>query len=102
VKRHVIPYGVWDTMSDQSTLYRIARPGMIVSDGDLDEDQVAGWNGVFLFPSTGGAVRLIAGRFSIGAVSPSGCRVALSPQVTKRDSYLRVLDLCMDGRNENR
>jgi hypothetical protein len=101
-KRRVVPYGVWDTMADLSTLYRLTRRGLIISGGELDEDEVDGWNGVFLFPEDGGVVRLMSGRYVIGAVSPSGCRIAVSPQSSRRRPglYLRVIDLCLEMSHE--
>ena len=96
-ERHLVPYGIWDTQSSQSQVYRLSRPGLIISGGDQSDEEVDGWNGVFLFPfGRRDAVRLIEGRHTIGDISPDGCRLALGWSLTKRKpkNFVRVIDVC--------
>jgi len=91
-----IPYGYWDQSEPPSYAYFAARTGILGIGRRYERDDRAGFAGLFLFESKTRVTRLLAGVVDIFAISPGGCRIALSHKETAsaRRARIKIVELC--------
>ncbi len=102
-----IPYGVWTSYAQLSAI----RRGIVVSGGSGQNSKTPGYRGLYLFDDKLEAVRLIAGKATLAATSPDGCRLAFEHHLLEPDPNasgtadsvmptMKMIDLC-DGGPQN-